>query len=75
MTDAERIELDAIVTVVLNNRAFRAQLENGHEVIVYDAEDARAEPGRRVRVALSPYDMSSGRWVSGPDGKENDESA
>ena len=58
----EMIVLDATVTDVINDRAFRAVLGNGHEVVGYapDGGAAALAPGRRVRLRMSPFDMSRG---------------
>ena len=59
------ILLDARLTGVLHTRAFRAQLDNGHEIVAYRRQgeglQAILHPGDRVRVELSPFDMSVGR--------------
>jgi translation initiation factor IF-1 len=61
------IFLDAEVTSVINRRAFRARLSNGHELVAYRGRgDAGADaiaPGAEVRVRLSPFDMSRGEIV------------
>lgn len=60
----EAIVLDAQLTAVLHMRAFRAQLVNGHEVVAYRRVIERGAlelgPGDRVRLRLSPFDMSVG---------------
>lgn len=60
----ETIVLDARVIAVLHTRAFRAQLGNGHEIVAYrrpaGAEITSLNPGDRVRVRLSPFDLSVG---------------
>ncbi len=69
MRGKEIIELDAEVTSVIDIRAFRARLGNGHEFTAYvPREKAPASgwvclPGERVRVRLSPFDMSRGAIV------------
>ena len=69
MRGKEIIELDADVTAVINTRAFRARLGNGHEFTAFvGRENAPAgggvcPPGARVRVRLSPFDMSRGEIV------------
>ena len=45
---------------------FRVQLENGHEVLAHISGKLRLNfirilPGDRVRVELSPYDLTRGR--------------
>jgi translation initiation factor IF-1 len=61
--------LDAEVTAVLDIRAFRARLGNGHEFTAFvPRENSPASgwvcpPGARIRVAMSPFDMSRGEIV------------
>lgn len=60
----ETIKLDARIIAVLHTRAFRAQLDNGHEITAYrrsvGGSHATAQPGDRVRVRVSPFDFSVG---------------
>lgn len=73
----ERFVLDAVVNDVISNRAFRAVLENGHELVAFvpAAESAGAyAPGSRVRVEMSPCDMSKGA-ILGPSSEDGHESA
>lgn len=66
MRGKEIIPLDAVITNVINIRAFRARLKNGHEFTAYVPGDGllQAEavcvPGMGVRVSMSPFDMSCG---------------
>lgn len=57
--------LDAVLTVPLHSRAFRAELCNGHGFVAYSrAENPRElKAGDHVKVRMSPYDMSVGRIV------------
>jgi translation initiation factor IF-1 len=62
----EGIEVEGIVTEALANTRFRVQLEGGHIVIAHVAGRMRKNfirivPGDKVRVELSPYDLSKGR--------------
>ncbi len=64
----ENFALDATLKAVLNNTAFRAELVNGHEFTAYagrgaELQAAGLQPGARVRVEMSPYDMSRGRII------------
>ena len=64
----EKFTLDACVTAVLNNTAFRAVLANSHELTAFcDQADGpyavALKPGMSVRVEMSPYDMSRGRII------------
>ena len=63
---SENFELDATLKTVLNNTAFCAELDNGHGFTAFAGRGAAAQaeslrPGERVRVEMSPYDMSRGR--------------
>jgi len=64
----EGIEVEGVVTEALANTRFRVQVEGGHEVIAHLAGRLRKNfirivPGDRVRVELSPYDLTKGRIV------------
>ena len=69
MRGKEIIELDAVVVGVLELRAFRARLGNGHEFTAFvprektPASGAACAPGARLRVALSPFELSRGEIV------------
>jgi translation initiation factor IF-1 len=54
------------VVQALANTQFRVKLENGHEVLAHVAGKIRKHfirivPGDRVRVEVSPYDLTKGR--------------
>ncbi|MBI1900935.1 MAG: translation initiation factor IF-1 [Planctomycetia bacterium] len=61
------IEVDGVVTQALANTRFRVKLnEGGHEVIAHIAGRMRKNfikivPGDKVKVELSPYDLTKGR--------------
>jgi translation initiation factor IF-1 len=60
------IEVEGTVTEALPNTQFRVDLENGHEVLAHISGKMRMHyirilPGDRVKVELSPYDLSRGR--------------
>lgn len=60
------IEVEGRVTEPLPNAMFRVELDNGHEVLAHISGKLRLNfirilPGDRVRVELSPYDLSRGR--------------
>lgn len=64
----ELIVLDALLTDVIDNRAFRAQLRNGHRMVAYRRPGERGgepalRPGAWVRVRMSPFDMSVGEII------------
>ena len=66
MTKEDAIEVDGTVVEPLPNAMFRAELENGHRVLAHVSGKMRMNfirilPGDRVKVELSPYDLTRGR--------------
>jgi translation initiation factor IF-1 len=66
MPRSDNIELDAVVKEAFPNASFEVELENGHRVLAYVSGRMRKFfirilPGDRVRVELSPYDLTRGR--------------
>jgi translation initiation factor IF-1 len=64
----EKIELEGTVVEALPGTQFRVELDNGHEVLAYLSGKMRRYYirillGDRVRVEVSPYDLSRGRIV------------
>jgi translation initiation factor IF-1 len=64
----EKVEFEGEVTEALPNRMFRIQLDNGHETLGYvggrlKRYRIRVMLGDRVRIELSPYDLTRGRIV------------
>ena len=62
----DAIELEGTVSEVLPNATFRIKLENNHEVLCYLSGKMRQNyirvlEGDRVKVEMSPYDLSRGR--------------
>jgi translation initiation factor IF-1 len=60
------IEQDGIVKEALSNAMFRVELENGHVLTAHIAGKMRMHyirilPGDKVRVEMSPYDLTKGR--------------
>ena len=58
--------MDGVVVDVLPNTQFRVRLDNGHELLTYLSGKMRRfririVQGDRVRVELSPYDLTRGR--------------
>ena len=67
-TKEEAFEVEGTVTQALANTRFRVQLETGTEVMAHVAGRMRKHfirivPGDKVRVELSPYDLTKGRIV------------
>ncbi len=66
MPKKDVIEVEGTVTEALPNAMFRVELDNGHEVLAHVSGRLRMHfirilPGDRVRVELSPYDLTRGR--------------
>ena len=66
MPKEDAIEVDGIVEEALPNAMFRVKLENRHEVLSHISGKMRKFyirilPGDRVKVELSPYDLTRGR--------------
>ena len=64
----EKIELEGEVVEAFRNGMYKIALDNGHETLGYTAGKMRRYririlPGDRVRVELSPYDLTRGRIV------------
>jgi translation initiation factor IF-1 len=64
----EKIEMEGEVVEALRNRMFRVKLDNGHETLGYTAGKMRRYririfPGDRVKIEVSPYDLTRGRIV------------
>jgi translation initiation factor IF-1 len=64
----EAFEVEGTVTQALANTRFRVQLDTGTEVLAHVAGKMRKNfirivPGDKVRVELSPYDLTKGRIV------------
>lgn len=68
MAKEESIEVEGTVLEPLPNAMFRVELENGHKVLAHISGKMRMHyikilPGDKVRVELSPYDLSRGRII------------
>ena len=68
MTKEDAIEVEGTVVEPLPNAMFRVELENGHRVLAHVSGKMRMNfirilPGDRVKVELSPYDLTRGRIV------------
>jgi len=66
MAKEDLIEVEGVVVEALPNASFRVELDNGHKVLAHISGKIRMHfirilPGDRVKVELSPYDLSRGR--------------
>ncbi len=68
MAKQSAIEQDVVRVEALSKAMFRVELENGHEITAHISGKMRMHyikilPGDKVRVEMSPYDLSKGRIV------------
>lgn len=62
----EKLEVEGVVIEALPNTQFMVELDNGHKVLAYLSGKMRRYYirillGDRVRVEMTPYDLSRGR--------------
>ena len=68
MAKEEPITVEGTVVKALPNAMFRVELEQGHKILAHVSGKMRMHfirilPGDKVKVELSPYDLSLGRIV------------
>ncbi len=84
MSSKDKIEVEGNVVEALPGMLFRVKLEDGHEILAYLSGKMRKHYirillGDRVRVEMTPYDLTKGRITyrfkkgRAPDGTELDE--
>lgn len=66
MAKTDTIEVEGVIRESLPNAMFKVELENGHQVLAHISGKIRKHfikilPGDRVKVELSPYDLTRGR--------------
>lgn len=66
MSKEDVIELEGTVVETLPNTTFKVELENGHQILAHISGKLRINyikilPGDKVKVELSPYDLTRGR--------------
>lgn len=62
----ELIETDGVIVEALPNAMFKVKLESGHQVMAHVSGKMRMHfirilPGDKVKLELSPYDLTRGR--------------
>ena len=60
------IELEGTIIETMPNAMFKVKLENDHEILAHISGKIRKNfirilPGDRVKVEMTPYDLSKGR--------------
>ena len=68
MAKQASIEQEGTITEALSNAMFRVELENGHVITAHISGKMRMHyikilPGDKVKVEMSPYDLSKGRII------------
>jgi len=68
MAKEQTIVMDGTIKETLPNAMFRVNLESGHEILAHISGKMRMNfikilPGDKVKVEMSPYDLSRGRIV------------
>ena len=66
MAKNDVIEVEGIVLEKLPNAMFSVELENGHQILAHISGKLRMNfiriiPGDKVKIEMSPYDLSKGR--------------
>ena len=66
MSKEDLIEVEGVIKEALPNAMFRVELDNGHKVLAHISGKIRMHfirilPGDKVKVELSPYDLTRGR--------------
>ena len=71
MSKSDVIEVEGVVTEAYPNAMFEVQLPNGHKILEHVSGKMRMNyiriyPGDKVKIELSPYDLTRGRitWRS-----------
>jgi translation initiation factor IF-1 len=68
MAREDALTVEGAVVEVLSARTYRVELPNGHRLLAYLPGQAplsagRWAPGDKVRLQMSPYDLSEGRII------------
>ncbi len=66
MAKQTSIEQEGVIIETLPNAMFKVELENGHVLLAHISGKMRMNyikilPGDRVKVEISPYDLTKGR--------------
>lgn len=66
MAKSDAVEMEGVIADTLPNTMFRVELENGHTVTAHISGKMRKNyirilTGDKVKVELTPYDLSKGR--------------
>jgi translation initiation factor IF-1 len=68
MNKEEKIEVEGVVKTALPNAMFKVELQSGHIITAQASGKMRQHfiriiPGDKVKVEISPYDITKGRII------------
>jgi translation initiation factor IF-1 len=67
MAGESAFKVEGVVVETLPHRLYRVELSNGHKVLAYATGRAKesfvAKTGDKVKLQMSPYDLSEGRII------------
>ncbi|MGD0615669.1 MAG: translation initiation factor IF-1 [Verrucomicrobiota bacterium] len=68
MAGENAFQVEGVIIEALPNTTYRVELSNGHQVLAFVAGRAKRNaagltPGNKVKLQLSPYDLSEGRLM------------
>jgi translation initiation factor IF-1 len=67
MAGESAFKVEGVVIETMPNRLYRVELSNGHKVLAYATGKAKesfaAKAGDKVKLQMSPYDLSEGRII------------
>lgn len=66
LAKSDVVEVEGKVVEKLPNAMFQVELENGHKILAHISGKLRTNyiriiPGDKVKIEMSPYDLSKGR--------------
>ena len=67
MAGESAFKVEGVIVETMPNRLYRVELSNGHRVLAYATgrakQDFAAKTGDKVKLQMSPYDLSEGRII------------
>jgi len=67
MAGESAFKVEGLIVETLSSRTYRVELSNGHKVLAYATGKAKesfaAKAGDKVKLQMSPYDLSEGRII------------
>ena len=66
MSKEDMIELEGVVVEAMPNAMFKVEIQGGHQILAHISGKLRMNfirilPGDKVKVEMSPYDLTKGR--------------